>query len=254
MPVIDVVQNYAEATVITSLNATDAAGVSENINVSAVAAAWQGVTPGVTQLRVMDRADQGTTNYEIMILTSNNGGAPGTWTLTRGAEGTPVKAHNANWVLTPIYSAGSVNGPSKYGIVGRLYRAAALSVASTGDATLVLDSSVDKFPVGVNAGGGITLPDDGAYRISGSVSGQATGSGQRNQCLIYQNGIIAIAGSFAQSSGPYTLGCIADDVVSGTAGDQILLGLFNGVENNWPLNVGTANVYLTVEKVPIYGQ
>ncbi len=105
---LDVLSNYVEATVATTLNNTDAAGTSRTVTVSAVAATWVNLGSG-QQLRVMDKADLGATSgYEIMILTADNAGAAGTWTLTRGAEGSTVKAHTANWTLVPANTAGGI--------------------------------------------------------------------------------------------------------------------------------------------------
>ncbi len=105
---LDVLQNYAEATVTTSLNGTDAAGTAETVTVSGVSGSWVGLAAG-QQMRVVDKADLNAgVGYEIMILTADASGVAGSWTLTRGAEGSTVKAHTANWTLVPSGTAGGL--------------------------------------------------------------------------------------------------------------------------------------------------
>lgn len=187
MAASDVFSNYVEATVTTSLNGTDAPGTSDNVTVSAVSAAWVSLTSGTTQLRVMDKADLGlSSGYEIMILTADNSGSAGTWTLTRGAESSTVHAHSANWTLVPANTAGALSGLSVIQVSSQT--GASYTFVLTDAGTVVEGNSASAqtftipphssvaFPVGavievfqegagqitIAAGVGVTLQSDGS--------------------------------------------------------------------------------------------
>lgn len=157
----DVLQNYNEATVTTTLNGTDAAGTVEAITVSAVLSAWVGLTSGVTQLRVMDKADLAlTSGYEIMILTANNGGAAGGWSLTRGAEGSTVHSHTANWTLVPAYTAAGLQNLALPGVeLGRAEITGNVNISLWTSFTVISGLSVPAYiPAGVDVRVELDIP------------------------------------------------------------------------------------------------
>jgi len=110
---LDVLSNYVEATVTTGGTTAPAAGTVETWTVTTTQN-WPVLASG-QQIRVMDKAQLGSTSgYEIMLVSANANGTGVSWTATRGVEGTTPVAHAANWTAVPATTAVSLMNSQDY--------------------------------------------------------------------------------------------------------------------------------------------
>jgi len=110
---LDVLSNYVEATVPTGGTTAPAAGTVETWTVTTTEN-WAVLASG-QQIRVMDKAQLGSTSgYEIMLVSANANGTGVSWTATRGVEGTTPVAHAANWTAVPATTAVSLMNSQDY--------------------------------------------------------------------------------------------------------------------------------------------
>lgn len=104
MAVSEVFGNAGTASVLTGGTAAVPQGTVETWSVAAVNCPT--AVAGITQFRVIDFADP-SIQPEIILVT-NGGNGSGSWTVTRGAEGTATVAHLPGFTVIPSVTAGAM--------------------------------------------------------------------------------------------------------------------------------------------------
>ena len=132
----EVFANAGFATVTLGGTSAPAAGTVETWTVTSTACPVAG---SGAQFRVVDVNPVGPARPEIMLVTVSSNGTGVAWTVTRGAEGSAVTTHAANFIVKPVVTAGALAGFDAAGAAASA-QAAALA-ASVGQQQVLLDIS-----------------------------------------------------------------------------------------------------------------